>query len=94
VKAPSCDTSESSIFIVLKKNCAWVGLIGSKLANQNNSPAIFFSLFSLRMAPDATTAAPEGSLLFAQCRPFAILKPKNRKSLVLGSRRSKPAIIP
>jgi hypothetical protein len=32
------------------------------------------------MVPDATTAASGGSLLFAQYRPFAILKPKNRKA--------------
>jgi hypothetical protein len=32
-----------------------------------------------RMVPDAATAASGGSLLFAQYRPFAILKPKNRK---------------
>jgi hypothetical protein len=36
-------------------------------------------LFGLRMVPDAATAASGGSSLFAQYRPFAILKPKNRK---------------
>ena len=31
------------------------------------------------MVPDATTAASGGALLYSQCAPFAILKPKNRK---------------
>jgi hypothetical protein len=31
------------------------------------------------------TAASGGSLLFDQYRPFAILKPKNRKTVVLGT---------
>jgi hypothetical protein len=31
------------------------------------------------MVPDAATAASGGSSLFEQYRPFAILKPKNRK---------------
>jgi hypothetical protein len=37
-------------------------------------------LFGLRMVPRAATAASGGSLMFAQYRPFAILKPKNRKT--------------
>jgi hypothetical protein len=32
------------------------------------------------MAPDATTAASGGSLLFEQYRHFSTLKPKNRKT--------------
>jgi hypothetical protein len=36
-------------------------------------------LFGLRVVPDAFTAASGGSLLFDQYRPFANLKPKNRK---------------
>jgi hypothetical protein len=32
------------------------------------------------MVPDAITAASGGSLLFDQYRPFANLKPKNRKN--------------
>jgi hypothetical protein len=40
---------------------------------------LFFCLlfFGLRMVPGAVTAASEGTLLFDQYRPFAILKPKN-----------------
>jgi hypothetical protein len=33
------------------------------------------------MVPDASTAASGGSLLYYQYRPFAILKPKNRKKV-------------
>ena len=33
--------------------------------------------------PDAITAASGGSLLFDRYRPFAILKPKNRKRRLL-----------
>jgi hypothetical protein len=36
------------------------------------------------MVPGAATAASGGSLLFAQYRPFAILKPKNRKQQERG----------
>jgi hypothetical protein len=32
------------------------------------------------MVPDALTAASGGTLLYYQCGPFAILKPKNRKT--------------
>jgi hypothetical protein len=36
----------------------------------------------IRMVPGVVTAASGGSSLFAQYRPFAILKPKNRKTLI------------
>jgi hypothetical protein len=37
-------------------------------------------VFCLRMVPDAITAASGGPLLYYRCAPFAILKPKNRKT--------------
>jgi hypothetical protein len=37
-------------------------------------------LLGLRVVPGAVTAASRGSLLYDQCVPFAILKPKNRKA--------------
>jgi hypothetical protein len=40
----------------------------------------FILFFCLRVVPDAITAASGSSLLFDQYRPFAILKPKNRKT--------------
>jgi hypothetical protein len=37
-------------------------------------------IFGFRMAPGVAHAASGGPLLFARCVPFAILKPKNRKT--------------
>jgi hypothetical protein len=39
--------------------------------------ADYIVYFGLRVVPDATTAASGGPLLYYQCAPFAILKPKN-----------------
>jgi hypothetical protein len=43
-------------------------------------------VFQLPDGSDATTAVSVGSLLYYQCVPFAILKPKNRNTLK-GRRR-------
>jgi hypothetical protein len=59
-----------------------VVLLSSSISPINTEEeAEYIVFFGLRMVPDVlVTAESEGSLLYDQCAPFAILKPKNRKT--------------